>query len=107
VTERLLTTRDVGERLGIAPDTVLRWVRERGLPAIRLSNRAIRFRPDALEHWLTQRSTADTGDRGCQTPGAVPATCHPSRARMAAVGFGSSDAQPLVAATTEEDFHAR
>ena len=43
VTERLLTAREVAERLGLTTETVLVWVRRGELPAFRLG-RAIRFR---------------------------------------------------------------
>jgi hypothetical protein len=36
---------------------VLRWARHGELPAIYLSNRAIRFREDQLETWLAERAT--------------------------------------------------
>jgi excisionase family DNA binding protein len=55
--ERLLTARTVAEQLGISPETVLRWARRGELPAIYLSNRAIRFREGELEDWLERRAT--------------------------------------------------
>jgi excisionase family DNA binding protein len=59
VNGRLLTTREVADELGVTPDTVLTWTRERGLPAIRLTSRAIRFRPAEVEAWLAERETAN------------------------------------------------
>lgn len=55
---RLLTAREVGDRLGVSSETVLRWTRRGELPAIRLPGGAIRYRPDALEEWLANRATA-------------------------------------------------
>jgi excisionase family DNA binding protein len=49
VTSGLLTTREVAELLGVKPETVLRWIDTRALPARRLTSRAIRFREDEVE----------------------------------------------------------
>jgi excisionase family DNA binding protein len=59
VTGRLLTARAVAEQLGLSPETVLRWARLGRLPAIHLSNRAIRFREAELEAWLEQRTAPE------------------------------------------------
>lgn len=48
---RLLTAREVGERLGLSTETVLRWVRDGKLPGLTLG-RAIRFDEDEIEVWL-------------------------------------------------------
>jgi excisionase family DNA binding protein len=106
MSERVLTTREVADELRIAPDTVLRWVESRGLPAYRLTSRAIRYRRAELDAWCAAWSTTDSGrsDRGCQTPGAVPATQGSSREPDAELGSGT---RPLGAAPTEEDFYAR
>ena len=48
----LITVRDVADRLGVAPSTVLRWVRRGELQAIRLPGGRLRFRPEELEQWL-------------------------------------------------------
>jgi excisionase family DNA binding protein len=58
---RLLTTREVAERLTVAPETILRWIDDRGLPARRLTSRAIRFDADELEAWLAERATGADG----------------------------------------------
>ena len=57
MTDRLLTAREVGERLGLHPATVLLWIREGKLPAFRLPGGAIRIREDELDQWLDQRKT--------------------------------------------------
>jgi len=57
MTGRLLTGREVADRLGLSTKTVLRWAQTGELPAIRLSNRAIRFREDELDEWLRARAT--------------------------------------------------
>lgn len=57
----LLTTREVAERLAVSPETILRWVERRSLPARRLTSRAIRFNADELEAWLAERTTGVDG----------------------------------------------
>jgi excisionase family DNA binding protein len=57
----LLTAREVAGRLGVAPDTVLRWTRRGELPAVKLPGGAVRYREDELDAWLERRATgADT-----------------------------------------------
>lgn len=53
----LLTTRETAKRLHLHPETVLQWVREGKLPAMKLPSGAIRFDPDQLEAWLRGRAT--------------------------------------------------
>jgi excisionase family DNA binding protein len=54
---RLLTAREVGDLLGVHPETVLRWVRRGDLPATHLPGGAVRFRADELDEWLDERAT--------------------------------------------------
>jgi excisionase family DNA binding protein len=56
----LLTGRQVAVMLGVSNKTVLRWALDGELPSIRLSNRAIRFRPEDVERWLEQRTAPGT-----------------------------------------------
>jgi excisionase family DNA binding protein len=80
VTDRLLTAREVGIRLGVSTETVLRWVRQGKLPAFQLG-RAIRFREDEIEQWLAERATSERGDvthpAGRRPPGTVEVVTHP------------------------------
>jgi excisionase family DNA binding protein len=57
VAERFLTARQVADRLGVAPDTILRWTRRGELPAVNLPNRAIRFRQDDVDAYVEQVSS--------------------------------------------------
>jgi excisionase family DNA binding protein len=57
VTGRLLTTREVAQQLGVTAETVLRWIETRGLPARRLTSRAIRYSQTDLDGWLDERAT--------------------------------------------------
>ena len=54
---RLLTAREVGDRLGVSTETVLRWTRRGDLPAFRLPGRGIRYRESDLDDWLALRAT--------------------------------------------------
>jgi excisionase family DNA binding protein len=55
VTDRLLTTREVAERLSLSPETVLRRVRAGQLPAFRIATNALRFDEAELKAWLEGR----------------------------------------------------
>jgi excisionase family DNA binding protein len=65
---RLLTTREVADRLALSPETVLRWTRAGRLPAIKLGSNAIRYREEAIEAFL-ERSAVTV-----QTTLGVPST---------------------------------
>jgi excisionase family DNA binding protein len=49
---RLLTTREVAERLHIAPASVLRRWRAGELPGYRLGSNCLRFDADEIDAWL-------------------------------------------------------
>lgn len=82
---RLLTARQVGDVLGVNPETVLRWYRRGDLPAIRLPGGPVRFVEDELDAWLAERATAARGS-----------VSHPAGRRP----LGSV---PLVSSATPED----
>jgi excisionase family DNA binding protein len=63
VSDRLLTTREVADRLGVIPETVLRWIETRGLPAIRLTSRALRYEETALDTWIAEHTVAASPGR--------------------------------------------
>lgn len=63
MSDRLLTTRQVADVLGLSPETVLRRYRAGELRGIRLASNVLRFRESELEAWLAERSTY-SGDRG-------------------------------------------
>ncbi|HEY7207004.1 MAG TPA: helix-turn-helix domain-containing protein [Gaiellaceae bacterium] len=61
MTDRLLTAREVADRLGFSIDTVLRWTREGTLPGYRISGTKrgrLRYDPADLEALLDERATA-------------------------------------------------
>ncbi len=53
----LLTARDVGERLNVSTETVLRWTRRGTLPGFRLPGGALRYQEAELAEWLAERAT--------------------------------------------------
>ncbi len=50
--DRLLTTRQIAEYVGLSPETVLRRYRAGELAGIRLASNVLRFRESAIEAWL-------------------------------------------------------
>lgn len=55
--ERLLTAREVAERLGLTTDTVLRWTRAGKLPGIRLPSGQLRYWEGELDEWIERQRT--------------------------------------------------
>ena len=60
--ERLLTMRELAERLQVSPVTAWRLHAERGLRVIKIG-RAVRVRESDLEAWLEKHATAN-GEQG-------------------------------------------
>jgi excisionase family DNA binding protein len=60
---RLLTARQIAERLLVSTETVLRWVRRGEFEGVVvwLPGGAIRFREDRFEEWLELRAAAERG----------------------------------------------
>ena len=54
---RLLTAREVSERLSVSVETVLRWYRRGDLPGVRLSSNVLRFESLELERFVGDRSS--------------------------------------------------
>lgn len=52
---RLLTAREVGERLRLSTETVLRRYRRGELPGFRLASNCLRFSEAELDAWLAER----------------------------------------------------
>jgi excisionase family DNA binding protein len=98
VNDRLLTARHVAGRLGVSPETVLRWTRRGDLPGFRLPGGAIRYRAAVLDGWLDAHAT------GAADREVLPTRTN--RAHGGAYAGLSSEVLPTPppdAATTEED----
>jgi excisionase family DNA binding protein len=64
VSARLLTAREVADRYGHHPETILRWVREGKLDGVAFRTPGggqLRFREDQLEAWEEKRATPSRG----------------------------------------------
>jgi excisionase family DNA binding protein len=68
VTGRLLTAREVADRLGFTVETVLRWTRDGRLRAVRLG-RALRYRDEDVDAFLEQHETGAAPREGASQPG--------------------------------------
>ena len=55
--DRLLTVRDLAERLRVTPTCVYRWLAEERLPAVRFSRRCVRFRENDVEKVINELTT--------------------------------------------------
>ena len=60
---RLLTREEAAGFLGLSPQTLANWAHtgDGGIPFIRVSRRAIRYRMSDLERWLQARTVETTG----------------------------------------------
>ncbi len=65
--DRLLTVRELAERLRITPTCVYRWLGEGRLPVVRLSKRCVRFRESDVQQLLNELRNADA-DSSRTTP---------------------------------------
>ncbi len=52
MTGRLLTAREVGELVGLSPESVLRRYRAGEIPGFRLGSNVLRFDPSEIDAWL-------------------------------------------------------
>jgi excisionase family DNA binding protein len=82
----MLTAAEAAERLGFSPETVLRWIRQGKLPAIRTPTGRIRIREGDLERCLEEWATPARGvvthpvqdaAHGPRYPGKLGPVTHP------------------------------
>ncbi len=55
-TDRLLSVRQLAERLNVREGTIYMWVKLGKVPCLRLGRRTIRFSENAIELWLQQNT---------------------------------------------------
>jgi excisionase family DNA binding protein len=60
--DRLLTVRELAERLGISAGTAYHWLSQGRLACVRLSSRCVRFRESDVEKMLEQLAQAPERD---------------------------------------------
>jgi excisionase family DNA binding protein len=64
VNQRLLTTRDVAELLGLSPEAVLRRWRAGEIPGFRLASNVLRFDEEEIGAWLNSLRSGPRYSRG-------------------------------------------
>jgi excisionase family DNA binding protein len=57
MTKELLNKAEVAERLGVSPETVAKWAREKRIPEIRISPKVRRFDFEEIITALKKRSS--------------------------------------------------
>ena len=64
----LLTESQVASRLAVSPRTLQMWRLKGGGPPFVKMGSAVRYRPDDIEHWVSDNLRAHTADPGPGTP---------------------------------------
>ncbi len=59
--ERWVGVEDVATHLGVAKDSIYRWIEERGLPAHRVG-RLFRFKLSEVDNWVRAGSSGESGE---------------------------------------------
>jgi len=62
---RLLAANDVAELLGVPRTFVYTLARRGDLPTVRVGERYVRFRAEALEQWIAAQETTRVGGLAC------------------------------------------
>jgi len=60
--ERWVSVEDVATHLGVAKDSIYRWIEERGLPAHRVG-RLLRFKLSEIDEWVHRGSQSEADPR--------------------------------------------
>lgn len=88
VTDKLITARELAGQLGISTGALLRWTRAGKVPAVKLPSGAVRYRPEQIDAWLEQRTTADPGGTGvAETPEPRTGPADPEPTQVRLVGY--------------------
>jgi excisionase family DNA binding protein len=78
--ERWVGAEDVADHLGVAKDSVYRWIEERDLPAHRVG-RLFRFKLSEIDEWVRQDSQRDKGQSRGSTKSKTNQSSPKSRSR--------------------------
>ena len=57
--ERLLTSRELADFLGVSRRALLRWTREGLIPAVTSDSGVVQYCPDEINAWLKSRPITD------------------------------------------------
>lgn len=49
--DRWLSIEEIGEYLGMKRDTINKWIREKGMPAVKIG-RSWKFKKDEVDEWV-------------------------------------------------------
>jgi excisionase family DNA binding protein len=66
--EKLLTIRELAERLGISSGTAYHWLSQGRLPCVRFSSRCVRFRESDVQKMLEQLGEPMSRDVSTENP---------------------------------------
>jgi excisionase family DNA binding protein len=81
--ERWVGVEDVAAHLGVAKDSVYRWIDERGLPAHRVG-RLFRFKLSEIDEWVRQDNQQETVSKPVSRRNSSKAGKNPSRSKSRA-----------------------
>lgn len=81
--ERWVGVEDVAAHLGVAKDSVYRWIDEKGLPAHRVG-RLFRFKLSEIDEWVRQDNQQETVSKPVRKRSSSKAGKNPSLSRSSA-----------------------
>lgn len=61
-TPDLLTAQELGERLGVSRETILKWTRRGRIPALRITRKVIRYHLEAVIGALVEQAKVSGGE---------------------------------------------
>ena len=98
MSDRLLTARDIADRLNVNRETVLRWTRRGKLPGFRMPSGQLRYREEEITAWLQVRATQETGANRSNRDAALASSHNGS-----SLTFGANRRLATGESTTEGD----
>jgi excisionase family DNA binding protein len=92
--DKLLTVRDVAQLIAMTPFGVYSLVHKKRIPAVKISRRCLRFRPEDIDRWLQEKS------QGVETAEPKPAIRQERRTQKR--GLPASEVNSIVEKTKRE-----